>query len=77
VRASLLTVEVQDAIAVVELQNPSVNALTHTLRADLLRCFQELTPEKSVEAVLVTGGGRMFSVGAGFEALDHSRGFSF
>jgi hypothetical protein len=39
---SLLTVEVQDTIAVVELQNPPVNALTLTLRAELLGCFREL-----------------------------------
>jgi 3-hydroxyacyl-CoA dehydrogenase len=68
--ASLLTVEVQDAIAVVELQNPPVNALTLTLRAELLRCFQEVSRDESVAAVLVTGDGRMFSAGADIHEFD-------
>ena len=70
---SLLTVEVRDAIAVVELRNPPVNALNLALRAQLLRCFQQVGRDASVAAVLVTGGGRMFSAGADIDEFDGRR----
>jgi 3-hydroxyacyl-CoA dehydrogenase len=53
-----------DGVGVITLENPPVNALSLSLRAGIRAAVEEALGDDSVEALVVTGGGRMFSAGA-------------
>jgi 3-hydroxyacyl-CoA dehydrogenase len=56
--------QVDEGIAVVEIDNPPINALSRTIRAEFLRRWGAIAEDPTVEAVVVTGRGRVFSGGA-------------
>ena len=51
-------------IAIIRLDNPPVNALSHGLRVSLLEAFKGFTADPAVKAIVITGGPRAFSAGA-------------
>ena len=59
-----LTVEREDAVAIVTLNRPdALNALNRELRAALVSAFNELAEDEEIRAVVLTGSGRAFTAG--------------
>ena len=54
----------EGAVALIELDNPPVNALSHALRAGLFKCLDEALTDANVQAIVLMGSGRMFCGGA-------------
>lgn len=59
-----VTVSRDSDIAVVTLDNPPVNALSHRLRAPLMEALEKLRDDPSVSAIVLTCAGRTFVAGA-------------
>lgn len=60
----VLRMEQHGAVAVVSIVNPPVNALSREVRTRLCGMLTALEEDASVRAVVLRGGGRMFSAGA-------------
>jgi enoyl-CoA hydratase len=67
-----MTVKVErpeDGIAVVTYDNPPVNAVSPTMFSEITEAFEQLSEDRSVRAVILTGGGeRVFMAGADLKA---------
>lgn len=61
---SVVSSEIQNDIAVITLDNPPVNALSHALRKGLSDALNELKADKNVKAVIIICAGRTFCAGA-------------
>ena len=59
-----VTVDRDADIAVVTLDNPPVNALSHRLRAPLMEALEKLRDDPSVSAIVLACAGRTFVAGA-------------
>ncbi|OUZ12406.1 hypothetical protein BHE97_01420 [Aeromicrobium sp. PE09-221] len=60
----LMVEEVDDAIVLITLDRPPVNAVNHTMYRELATAFGEIaTPQTGARAVVVTGRGRHFCAG--------------
>lgn len=55
---------VRDAIAVIRLDNPPVNGLSHNVRSALVERLEQAFADTDVNAVVLTGNERSFSAGA-------------
>ncbi len=55
---------VRNAVAVLTLNGPPVNALGQTMRRALLKCLEIAIADASVEAIVITSCGKVFSAGA-------------
>ena len=65
-----LLVDLSDHIAVVRMNRPeSANALEYQLRVDLVDCFQRLSENDDIRAVILTGTGNAFSAGGDLREL--------
>ncbi|HET9929279.1 MAG TPA: enoyl-CoA hydratase-related protein [Polyangiaceae bacterium] len=62
--ASLVTVTREENIAVVALNNPPVNALSHPVRVALLAALEELFADATLGAIVIACEGRTFVAGA-------------
>lgn len=62
-----------DGVGVITLDNPPVNALSLELRTAVRDAFQEGVDDPDVEALVLTGGGRMFSAGADITEFESGR----
>ena len=72
---SLVLIERHDAIAVVTLNRPeALNALSSALRSRLGETFAELSGDRSIEVIILTGAGRAFSVGLDLKELGGETG---
>ncbi|WP_299675869.1 3-hydroxyacyl-CoA dehydrogenase NAD-binding domain-containing protein [uncultured Roseobacter sp.] len=56
--------ETHGAVAVLRLQNPPVNALSHAVRQGLMAGMDRAEADPAVRAVLIVGNGRTFIAGA-------------
>ncbi len=54
----------ENNIAVIEISNPPVNALSHAVRSGLQDSFREISSNDDVKAVVIYGAGRTFVAGA-------------
>jgi 3-hydroxyacyl-CoA dehydrogenase len=61
------------AIAVIVLDNPPVNALSHPVRAGLLDALHQTKADEDVAAVVIAGAGRTFS--GGFDITEFGKPF--
>ena len=59
-----VSVEVQKGVAVVEIQNPPVNALSHGVRLGLLESIRKIVAGDDIAAAVIVGAGRTFIAGA-------------
>ncbi len=59
-----VTLSVQNAVAVIEVDNPPVNALSHAVRTGLRRAIAQARANTSVKVVVLIGRGRTFIAGA-------------
>jgi 3-hydroxyacyl-CoA dehydrogenase len=62
--AEVVGYERSGEIAILRLQNPPVNALSHAVRRGLLEGMDRAEADKTVRAVLIVGKGRAFIAGA-------------
>lgn len=60
----------RDAIAIIEIDNPPVNALSLKVRADLIKTIEMVSKQNSVGAVILTGKGTTFIGGADLRELE-------
>lgn len=63
-------IDTRDAIAIVTIDNPPVNALSSAVRIGLLEAIAEVERDASVEAVVIHGAGRNFIAGADISEFD-------
>jgi len=61
---SVVTITTKDEIAVVSVNNPPVNALSHTVRSELFAACEKLDNDDSIKAVVLICEGRTFIAGA-------------
>jgi enoyl-CoA hydratase/carnithine racemase len=65
----LVKVECRDAVAVIRIDRPKVNALNVELVEDLSAACREVSADRDVRAVVVYGGERTFSAGADLKEM--------
>ena len=66
----LILIERQDAVATVTLNRPqALNALSMALRNRIAEVFAELEADDEVQAIVLTGAGRAFTVGLDLKEL--------
>ncbi len=65
-----IRIERDGAVAVVIVDNPPVNALSHAVRAALLAAVEELDADSSARAIVLAGAGRNFIAGADLREFD-------
>src|SRR5690348_1178598 len=61
---SVVSVTVEDGVAVVTVNNPPVNALSQAVRQGLMDAVQHMSADSSVVATVVIGAGNGFIAGA-------------
>jgi len=59
-----IQLQVEEHVAVITLDNPPVNALSHLMLAEIRNCFETLAKDKTVYACIITGNGKAFVAGA-------------
>lgn len=59
-----ITIEHKGAIAIVQVDNPPVNALSQAVRSGLIEAVQKLDADPNVQGVLLSCAGRTFIAGA-------------
>jgi 3-hydroxyacyl-CoA dehydrogenase len=62
--------EVRGRIAVVTVDNPPVNALSHAVREGLMKQIDRAAADDAVEAIVLIGAGRTFPAGADIREFD-------
>ncbi|NNC64720.1 MAG: 3-hydroxyacyl-CoA dehydrogenase [Gammaproteobacteria bacterium] len=63
-------IDTRDAVAIVTIDNPPVNALSNAVRAGLLEAMDAAETDADVEAVVIHGAGRNFIAGADIREFD-------
>ncbi|WP_176598537.1 enoyl-CoA hydratase/isomerase family protein [Sphingobium sp. 15-1] len=58
-----MRVEIDEHIALVTFDKPPVNAQNFTFQEEVKACFDQLSVDDAVRAVVLTGAGRVFSAG--------------
>ena len=61
---SPVSIDRLDAIAIISVDNPPVNALSQAVREGLLRCVDEAVDDADVEVIVIVCAGRTFIAGA-------------
>lgn len=61
-------------VAVITIDNPPVNALDRSLRASLLKAFEDVARDSSLQAVVLMCAGRTFVAGADIREFDTGMG---
>ncbi len=67
-----VSVTTMDGIAVVQIDNPPVNALSREVREELPAVVARLADDAAIDAIVVVGGGRTFVAGADIKELEQA-----
>src|SRR4051794_26717403 len=65
-----VTLERHGDVALITLDNPPVNAISHAVRAGLLAAIVEADEDAAIQAIVLHGLGRNFIAGADIKELD-------
>jgi 3-hydroxyacyl-CoA dehydrogenase len=65
-----VSVERDGDVAIIVIDHPPVNALSHAIRAGLLDAIEHVETDATVQAVVIHGQGRMFIAGADIREFD-------
>src|SRR5688572_28827997 len=65
-----VTTSIVDDVAVVQIDNPPVNALSHGVPEGLMAAIDEAEANPSVRAIVILGAGRTFVAGADIKDLE-------
>lgn len=68
--AEVVEYAVRDGVAVIEVVNPPVNALSRAVRAGLIAALTRAAGDEAAEAIVLTGAGRTFPAGADIREFD-------
>ncbi|MEM6277571.1 MAG: 3-hydroxyacyl-CoA dehydrogenase NAD-binding domain-containing protein [Pseudomonadota bacterium] len=68
--AKVVEYAVREGVAVIEVVNPPVNALSRDVRAGLIDAVARATDDETVQAIVLTGAGRTFPAGADIREFD-------
>ena len=68
--------QVADGIAVITLENPPVNGLGQSTRAGIVDGINKAQADASVQAVVITGSGKVFCGGADIREFGSSKAFA-
>lgn len=68
--APRVTLTVKDGVAVIVVDNPPVNAISHAVRAGILAAVSEIEDGGKVEAAVLTAAGRTFMSGSDIREFD-------
>jgi len=66
----VITHSLQGAVAIIEINHPPVNALSHPVRSALLARVNDLAAEAAVDAIVICGVGAHFVAGADIREFD-------
>ena len=66
-------VDVVGRVAVITIDNPPVNALSHAVRAGLVKALTAVDADGSIEAAVIACAGRTFVAGADIKEFDKPR----
>lgn len=61
---SVTELRIEGRIAVITVDNPPVNALSHAVRAGLLTCLEQIAADDAIDAAVLHCAGRTFIAGA-------------
>ena len=64
-----LEVTVSDAVAVVRIDRPPVNAQNIRMRDEFVGVFDEMSEREDVRVVILTGTGKVFCAGADIKEM--------
>src|SRR5262245_6125599 len=67
-----ISVSLDGPIAVVQIDNPPVNALSRDVRDQLQSTLERLAADRAIRAVVVIGAGRTFVAGADIKELEET-----
>ena len=67
-----VSVTTMDGIAVVQIDNPPVNALSREVREELPAVVARLADDAAIDAIVVVGAGRTFVAGADIKELEQA-----
>jgi len=62
--STVVSLKSHDAIGIVTIDSPPVNALSAAVRAGILECVQQAIADPSIQAIVLTCAGRTFIAGA-------------
>ncbi|WP_297322213.1 3-hydroxyacyl-CoA dehydrogenase NAD-binding domain-containing protein [uncultured Bartonella sp.] len=62
--AGVVSYEIREGVAVIKLDNPPVNALSHTLRAELDNVLDKIAGDKAISSAVITSNLKTFIAGA-------------
>jgi 3-hydroxyacyl-CoA dehydrogenase len=65
-----VTLERHGNVALITIDNPPVNAISHAVRAGLLAAIVEADEDASIQAIVLHGAGRNFIAGADIREMD-------
>jgi enoyl-CoA hydratase len=68
---STIRIEQQDEIAIMYLDKPPVNAIDRRLVDDGLKCLWQLSANKDIRALVITGSGKCFSAGLDLKVVPY------
>lgn len=68
-----INLEVSDRIAIVSLNNPPANRLSHHLLGELDNVIQALSENNKIKAIILCGNGKSFSCGADIEEMSETK----
>ena len=54
----------KESIALIQIENPPVNALSHAVRQGLKEAVRESLEDPAIKILAITGSGKFFSAGA-------------
>ncbi len=60
----VVDLRIEDGVAVIAIDNPPVNALSHGVRRGLLEALDKAETDDRVSALVIHGQGRVFIAGA-------------
>ncbi len=72
----MLNESLRDGVAVLVMDNPPVNGLSHALRSALWAAVDRLEADPAVRAVVITGSGKAFSGGADIREFGKTESFA-
>jgi 3-hydroxyacyl-CoA dehydrogenase len=68
---SQVSIARHDGVAIVSIDNPPVNALSHAVRDGLMQCIDEAVADNAVTAIVIICTGRTFIAGADIREFGH------
>ena len=68
--------EVRGSIAVITMNNPPVNGLGQATRSGIVDGLRKAIADDAVRAIVITGAGKAFSVGADIREFNTPRAFA-